>query len=71
MTIRFTFSRTDMILDSEDQRRQLLALVRQFAPHLHLDASEQSLRQYAQLVELRRALEAATVAAPAPEPVPG
>lgn len=60
-----------MILDSEDQRRQLLGLVRQFAPHLHLDASEASLQQYAQLVELRRVIERATVQEPAPEPVRG
>jgi hypothetical protein len=53
-----------MILDSEEQKRQLLGLVRQFAPHLHLDASEASLQQYAQLVELRRAIEAAEVASP-------
>lgn len=55
-----------MILDSEDQRKQLLGLLRQFAPHLHLDASDASLQQYAQLVQLRRALEAAAV-----DPGPG
>ena len=57
-----------MILDSEEQRRQLLGLVRQFAPHLHLDASEASLQQYAQLVELRRVIEQATVAGSASDP---
>lgn len=56
-----------MILDSEEQRRQLLGLVRQFAPHLHLDASEASLQQYAQLVELRRVIEQATVQGSGPE----